>query len=124
MAKILVIDDSFEVIDVISRLFEMRRPEDVILTARDGESGIDMVETESPDVVILDIGMPGIDGFDVCREIRRFSSVPVLILTVHNTPEAMQLARQVGANDYMIKPFSAEELLQHVVAAIESPADK
>ena len=122
MAKILVIDDDLDLGDVISLVFELRRPDDVVLKAMDGESGIQLVRDESPDVIILDIGLPGIDGFEVCREIRRFSRVPVIFLTVRYTPEAMELARQVGGDDYMTKPFDSQELLKRVSALLEPPS--
>ena len=79
---------------------------------------------ESPDVVILDIGLPGMDGFDVCREIRRFSRVPVIFLTVRSTPEALELAREVGGDDYMTKPFDSPDLLKRVSALLEPLSGK
>ena len=74
---------------------------------------------ESPDVIILDIGLPGIDEFDVCRRIRQFSRIPVLFLSVRSNPEAVELARQVGGNDYMTKPFDSKELVERVSALLE-----
>ena len=120
MAKILVIDDDLYLGDVITLVFELNRPDDVMLRAMDGESGIQLVKDEGPDVVILDIGLPGIDGFDVCRGIRRISRVPVLFLTVRHTPEAVELARQVGGDDYMTKPFDSKELVERVSALLEA----
>lgn len=119
MAKILVIDDDLYIGEVVSLIFEPNRPDDVILKAIDGESGVQLVGAESPDVVILDIGLPGIDGFEVCRVIRRFSRVPIIFLTVRSTPEAVELARQVGGDDYMTKPFDSKELVKRVSALLE-----
>ncbi len=73
--KILVIDDDPDIFEVVSLTFEMRWPDSNIISAEDGETGIEMVDTESPGLVILDIGLPDMDGFTVCQEIRRFSDV-------------------------------------------------
>ena len=116
-AKLRVTD--VDLVDVISLIFELNRPDDVVLTAMDGESGIQLVRGENPDVIILDIGLPGIDGFEVCREIRRFSRVPIIFLTVRHNPEAVELARQVGGDDYVTKPFDSQELLKRVSALLE-----
>ena len=121
MAKILAIDDDSDVLDVISVLFELKRPNDIILTAPDGNSGIQMAKAENPDAVILDIGLPDVDGLEVFREIRRFSRVPVIFLTVRDDPKAVQLGQEVGADDYMTKPFSAEKLLERILTLLGSP---
>jgi two-component system KDP operon response regulator KdpE len=74
--KALVIDDDPDVLEVVSLTFEMRWPDSVIVLALDGDTGIQMVDTENASLVILDIGLPDMDGFIVCQEIRRFSDVP------------------------------------------------
>jgi two-component system KDP operon response regulator KdpE len=79
-----------------------------------GEEGIDLVGTEHPDVVILDLGLPDKDGLDVLQEIRLFSSVPILILTVRQEEQDITRALSMGANDYITKPFKMRELLARV----------
>ena len=119
MVKILVIDDDPDVADIVSIIFELRWPDAVVMPAGDGETGVEMAKAESPDIVILDLGLPGIDGFEVCRQIRRFSQVPVVILSVRDTPEAMALGKEVGANDYVTKPFNPNHLLERVQAVLQ-----
>ncbi len=116
--KILVIDDDPEVIEVVSLAFEMRWPEAVIASASDGETGLQMVETEGPDVVILDIGLPDTDGFKVCQEIRRFSDVPVIMLTVRDREADIVKGLQIGADDYITKPFRAIEFVARVQSVL------
>lgn len=74
--KVLVIDDDPNVVQVISLCFEMRWPQTTVVSAIDGTEGISLVKTERPDVVILDLRLPDMDSFEVCRKIRRFSEVP------------------------------------------------
>jgi two-component system KDP operon response regulator KdpE len=116
--KILVIDDDPDVVEVVSLTFEMRWPEAVTVSANDGTSGIDMVEIESPDIIILDIGLPDMDGFEVCREIRRFSDAPIVMLTVRDKEADIVKGLQMGADDYVTKPFKHIELLARVQAVL------
>ncbi len=116
--KILVIDDDPDVVEVVSLTFEMRWPEAVTVSANDGTSGIDLVEIESPDIIILDIGLPDMDGFEVCKEIRRFSDAPILMLTVRDKESDIVKGLQMGADDYVTKPFKHIELLARVQAVL------
>lgn len=116
--KVLVIDDDPDIAKVISLCFEMRWPQSTVVSAVDGNEGISMVEKESPDVVILDIGLPGMDGFEVCKEIRRFSDVPIVMLTVRDKDTDTARALEMGADDYLSKPFSHIELLSRVQAVL------
>ena len=116
--KILVIDDDPDVVDVVSLSFELRWPDAAIVSSASGATGVEMVEIESPDVVILDIGLPDMDGFDVCKEIRRFSDVPVIMLTVRDKETEIVKGLQVGADDYITKPFKSVELLARVQAVM------
>ncbi len=109
--KILVIDDDPDVIDVVSLTVGMRWPDADVVSASDGATGIQMVETEAPDAVILDIGLPGASGFDVCREVRRFSDVPIIFLTGKDTEADIVKGLQVGADDYVTKPFKPIEFM-------------
>lgn len=114
--KILVIDDDPDVVEVVSLCFEMRWPGAELVSAGDGASGLEAVEQENPDIVILDIGLPDIDGFEVCRRIRRFSDVPIVMLTVRDQETDIVKGLELGADDYITKPFSHIELLARVQA--------
>ena len=116
--KILVIDDDPDIVEVVSLTFEMRWPEAVTVSASDGTSGIDLVEIESPDIIILDIGLPDMDGYEVCKEIRRFSDAPILMLTVRDKEADIVKGLQMGADDYVTKPFKHIELLARVQAVL------
>ena len=116
--KILVIDDDQDIVEVVSLTFEMRWPEAVTVSANDGASGIDLVEIESPDIIILDIGLPDMDGYEVCKEIRRFSDAPIVMLTVRDKEADIVKGLQMGADDYVTKPFKHIELLARVQAVL------
>ena len=112
--KILVIDDDPDVVEIVSLTFEMRWPDSNIISAEDGETGIAMVDTESPGLVILDIGLPDMDGFTVCQEIRRFSDVPLIMITVRDKEADIVRGLQAGADDYILKPFRPIEFMARV----------
>lgn len=103
---------------VISTCFEMRWPDSIIVSVSQGKKGIELVETESPDVVLLDIGLPDMDGFEVLRQIRFFSSVPTIIETVEDEEVDRIRGLELGADDYITKPFSYMELLARVKAVL------
>ena len=112
--KILVIDDDPDIVEVVSLTFEMRWPDSNIISAENGVTGIEMVDTESPGLVILDIGLPDMDGFSVCQEIRRFSDVPLIIITVRDKESDIVRGLQSGADDYILKPFRPIEFMARV----------
>jgi len=123
--KVLLIEDDREIVDAISLAFQIRWPEAEVISNRLGERGIELVESEAPDIVILDLGLPDISGFDVLREIRRFSNVPTIILTVRAEEADVVKGLEWGADDYIIKPFRQLELLARVKSLIrrQSPAE-
>lgn len=112
--KILIIEDAPSIVETISLALEMRWPDAKIISTARGEQGIDMAESESPDVIILDLGLPDISGFDVLKRIRLFSDVPILILTVRSDEADIVKGLEWGADDYMTKPFKQLELLARV----------
>jgi two-component system, OmpR family, KDP operon response regulator KdpE len=116
--KVLVIDDDPDVVEVVSLTFEMRWPDSTIVSALDGASGIEMVDSESPSLVILDIGLPDMDGYTVCQEIRRFSDVPIIMLTVREKEADIVKGLQLGADDYVGKPFRAIEFMARVQSVL------
>ena len=116
--KVLVIEDDPGIIEVVSLCFQLRWSGTTVVSASNGRQGIELVETESPEVVILDIGLPDIDGYQVLREIRRFSDVPVIMLTVRGEDTDVAKGLELGADDYITKPFSHIELIARVQAVL------
>ena len=114
--KVLIIEDNHEIVEVISLAFQIRWPELKLVSTHLGEKGVEMVESENPDIVILDLGLPDISGFDVLKEIRTFSVVPILILTVRGEESDVVKGLEWGADDYMVKPFRQMELLSRIRA--------
>ena len=124
--KVLVIEDDREIVEVITLTFEIRWPEVNLVSTHLGEKGIEMVESENPDVVILDLGLPDMSGFDTLKEIRTFSNVPIMILTVRGEESDIVKGLEWGADDYMTKPFRQLELLSRIKALTRrsSPANQ
>ncbi len=120
--KILLIEDDREILDVMSVGFEMNWPEMKLVSTRLGREGVELAASENPDVIILDLGLPDITGFEVLKEIRAFSKVPILILTVRSDETDFVRGIELGADDYMTKPFHQTELKSRVEALIR-PAD-
>jgi two-component system response regulator VicR len=116
--KVVVIDDSPEIIEVVSLCFQLRWSDASLLSAATGSGGLDLIEAENPDFVILDIGLPDMEGFDVLREIRRFSQVPVIMLTVRGEDTDVARGLEMGADDYITKPFSHIELVARIQAVL------
>ncbi len=116
--KILVIDDAAEVIEAVTVSFGVQWRETEIIGADSGELGLDLIEQEHPDVVLLDIAMPGMDGFATLRRIREFSDVPVIMLTARDEVLDKVKGLELGADDYVTKPFDHLELLARVKALL------
>ena len=116
--KALIVEDSEEVVEVVSLAFQIRWPKIHIITTGRGEEGIELAAGQSFDVVILDLGLPDINGFNVLKEIRTFSDVPVVILTVRDEEKDIVKGLELGADQYVIKPFRQLELISRVLAAV------
>lgn len=116
--KVLVIDDSPDVKEVVSLCFQLRWSNSEMVSAATGTEGLKLVEEEKPDIVILDLGLPDIDGFQVLKEIRGFSGVPVVVLTVRDRDIDVARALELGADEYITKPFSHIELVARVQAVL------
>jgi len=114
--KILIIEDEERIRQFLQRglSFEGYRIE----TAADGQTGLDMARESPPDLVLLDLMLPGMDGLEVCRRIRAASEVPVLMLTAKETVEDRVTGLDAGADDYLVKPFAFDELLARVRALL------
>jgi len=112
--KFLVIEDDKTIIDSISLIFQLSWPETKLISTPLGQKGIELAETEHPDVVILDLGLPDISGYEVLKQIRLFSAVPVIILTVRSEEVDIVRGLEGGADDYIVKPFRQLELLSRI----------
>jgi DNA-binding response OmpR family regulator len=122
---VVVVEDDPHIADLVD--LYLRREGFRVLLAGDGEKGLAIFRQEDPSIVILDVGLPGArDGFDVCRAIRAGSSVPVLFLTARDDEVDRILGLEMGADDYLVKPFSPRELVARVRAILrrtrEGPA--
>jgi two-component system, OmpR family, response regulator VicR len=109
--KILLIEDDENIIETISLALQMRWPEAKLISTALGVEGVELVEREIPDIIILDLGLPDMSGFEVLKQVRAFSSVPIIILTVKAEEADIVRGLEWGADDYMVKPFRQLELL-------------
>ena len=109
--NILLIEDSPEIIKGVSLTFKLRWSDAVIISAENGADGIQKAEDEAPDIIILDINLPDMTGFDVLENVRQFSEVPIIILSARDQEIDKVRGLEIGADDYIVKPFSPSELL-------------
>lgn len=122
--KVLIIEDSFEVAEAVSLCLQVRWPQAKIAVAPEGNRGLKMLKADKFDIVILDINLPDIDGFEVLKQMRLFSDVPTIILTVREKEDEQVAGLEIGADDYIVKPFRPRDLVARVNAIlrrIESP---
>lgn len=112
--KVAVIEDDSTLVEAVSLCFRCLWPEVDIVSATEGEEGVKLVKTESPDVIILDIGLPDMDGFEVLTRIRHFSNVPVIILTIMGEEMDKVRGLELGADEYITKPFDHKEFITRV----------
>ncbi|MDY7039262.1 MAG: response regulator transcription factor [Chloroflexota bacterium] len=116
--KLLIVDDETDVIKVVRATFRTQEPSWEVLGADNGPEALEMIEKEQPGLVLLDVAMPGLDGFGVLRELRRFSDVPVIMLTVRDDEISKVTGLELGADDYITKPFGYLELVARVRAVL------
>jgi two-component system KDP operon response regulator KdpE len=109
--KVILIEDDPEMVEFISIAFNVGWSGTELITTHQGREGIELVETKSPDLVILDLGLPDISGFETLKQIRVFSDVPVIIETVRDTEADIVKGLDLGADEYIRKPFGQLELL-------------
>jgi len=117
IAKILVVDDEPHMVKLVEA--NLRAAGYEVVSAVDGRTALAAAERELPDLIILDIMLPGIDGYEVCRRIREYSAVPILMLTARSSEIDLVRGFDVGADDYLEKPFSVNELLVRVRAVLK-----
>ncbi|MBY5035555.1 response regulator transcription factor [Streptococcus gallolyticus] len=116
MKKILIVDDEKPISDIIK--FNMTREGYEVVTAFDGRTALEMFEAEIPDIVILDLMLPEIDGLEVARNIRKTSNVPIIMLSAKDSEFDKVIGLEIGADDYVTKPFSNRELQARVKALL------
>ncbi len=114
--KILVVDDEPRYLRVLQVTLNAYGYE--VLTAQEGESAITLTAVEEPDLILLDIRMPGLDGYTVCQRIREFTNTPIIMLTALAQPDEKIKGLDLGADDYVTKPFNAKEILARVRAVL------
>jgi len=114
--KVLVVDDEPKIVDLVKLYLE--RDGYQVLTARDGHAALESMRDEQPDLVVLDLMLPGIDGVEVCRRVRRESNVPIIMLTARAEEADKLIGLEIGADDYVTKPFSPRELTGRVRAVL------
>ncbi len=116
--RLLVVDDEPDVVESIRLGFSLQWRDVDVLEASDGETALDAVEGDHPDLVLLDVGLRGMDGFEVLRRIREFSDVPVVMLTARDDAMDKVKGLELGADDYVTKPFNHLELIARVRAVL------
>jgi DNA-binding response OmpR family regulator len=114
--KALIIDDDLALADVVS--FALRRAGFEVIKAYDGQSALDRWQADSPDLIILDLNLPKLDGLSVCRRIRAQADTPIIMLTVRGDEDDIVQGLQLGADDYVVKPFSPRQLVARVEAVL------
>jgi DNA-binding response OmpR family regulator len=114
--KALIVDDDRVLADILA--FTLRREGFEVVQAFDGEMALERWQEERPDVVVLDVNLPRLDGFAVCRRIRELSDTPILLLTVRNEEDDIVHGLELGADDYITKPFSPRQLVARTLAVL------
>ena len=123
MNPILVVDDNEQILEILSKYIAAEGWP--MLAARSGEEALALYDAASPSIILLDIMLPGIDGLEVCRRIRSMSSVPILMITAKDEDADRILGLDIGADDYIVKPFSPGEVMARIRAVLRRiPAPK
>lgn len=115
-ARVLIVDDEPNILGTVSQLLRSHGYE--VVTAVSGRSALDTIERESPNLIVLDLGLPDVDGVEVCRKVRGSRSTPIVVLSARGAERDKVRALDAGADDYVTKPFGAEELLARIRAAL------
>lgn len=113
---ILVVDDNAQIVDILSQY--IKKEGWPMLTAKTGEEALALFDAAEPSLILLDIMLPGLDGLEVCRRIRRVSSVPILMITAKDEDADRILGLDIGADDYIVKPFSPGEVMARIRAVL------
>jgi two-component system, OmpR family, KDP operon response regulator KdpE len=119
-ARVLVVDDEIEIVRALQRSLTAHGYE--VFTAGSGEEALEAIALHRPDLMILDLGLPGMSGLEVCRRVRAQSSLPIIVLSVKDTERDKVMALDLGADDYVSKPFGMDEVLARIRAALRHTA--
>ena len=119
--KVLVVDDDVKIVELV-KLY-LNRDGYHVITAHEGNEALRLARESHPDLIVLDIMLPGIDGFEICRKLRTESSVPIILLTAKTTEQDRIAGLDIGADDYVTKPFSPKELAARVRAVFRRTQD-
>ena len=122
MSKILVVDDEPSIVDVLT--YNLTKAGHQSIVARDGEQALVLARVECPDLVILDLMLPGIDGLEVCRALRKSGDASIIMLTAKDEEIDRVVGLEMGADDYVVKPFSMRELMARVKAVLRRAQTK
>lgn len=122
MSKILVVDDELNICELLKLYLENEGY--TVFTANDGQAAVTAFQQKAPDLVLLDIMLPKMDGWQVCREIRKTSSAPIIMLTAKGETFDKVLGLELGADDYVVKPFDAKEVVARVKAVLRRTQGK
>jgi DNA-binding response OmpR family regulator len=114
--RILVVDDEPAVTDLLA--YNLRKAHYEVLTAADGRAALRLAKASKPDLILLDLMIPEVDGLDVCRELRKSSGVPIIMITARGEEVDRVVGLEIGADDYVTKPFSVRELMARVKAVL------
>jgi two-component system KDP operon response regulator KdpE len=116
--KVLVVDDEPEVSDIVTLAFSFHRPDYEVIRAQNGWEALRKATQDQPDIIILDVAMPGLNGFDVTKRIRQSSDTPIIMLTAKGLEDDRVEGLELGADDYIVKPFGPKELMARVDAVL------
>ena len=119
-AKVLVVDDESQIRRVLRTTLTSQGY--TVAEAKSGDEALELIRQERPDLILLDVNMPGRSGLETCREVRSSSDIPIIMLTVRNTERDKVQALDAGADDYVVKPFGSEELMARIRAALRRTA--
>ena len=116
--KVLCIDDAPDILEVLNLSLKMRWPDVEVFKSEDGPTALALFERENPDLLIVDLGLPGMDGYEVIRRVRLYSDVPIVILSVRDEEQDIVKGLELGADDYITKPFGHLQLLARIQAVL------
>ncbi len=121
-ARILIVDDEPPIVDLLA--YNLQRAHYEVLVARDGEEALEQARQGHPDLIILDLMLPKLDGLEVCRALRRERDVPIIMLTARDAEVDRVVGLELGADDYVVKPFSVRELMARVKSVLRRAAPR
>ncbi len=113
---ILVVDDEPSIVDVLR--YNLEKANFLVLVARDGEQALQLADARQPDLIVLDLMLPGIDGLEVCRSLRKEDNIPIIMLTARDEEIDRVVGLELGADDYVVKPFSTRELIARIKSVL------